>query len=239
MGGNAACAAGTAFVRAACALLAELRGVSADNIDWKDGLLVDRGGANEPVTLQVLVRLALSAGIHTVKRLDAHAVFEDAGVSYASGCHAAVVTVDIATGIVRVLDYAVTHDCGRVANPLLVDGQIMGGVVQGLGTALFEALLYDSDGLPLSRGFGEYVLPTAATVPRFALRHIETPSPLNPLGMKGAGEAGCTGAAAAIVNAIADALAPFGVVPAGCGPFSPAHVRELLRNGKPQGTSPC
>jgi carbon-monoxide dehydrogenase large subunit len=191
------------------------------------------------VTLQVLVRLALSAGIHTVKRLDAHAVFEDAGVSYASGCHAAVVTVDIATGIVRVLDYAVTHDCGRVANPLLVDGQIMGGVVQGLGTALFEALLYDSDGLPLSRGFGEYVLPTAATVPRFALRHIETPSPLNPLGMKGAGEAGCTGAAAAIVNAIADALAPFGVVPAGCGPFSPAHVRELLRNGKSQEAPPC
>jgi len=179
------------------------------------------------------------AGIDAGKRLDAHAVFEDAGITYASGCHAAVVTVDIATGIVRVLDYAVTHDCGRVANPLLVDGQIMGGVVQGLGTALFEALLYDSDGLPLSRGFGEYVLPTAATVPRFALRHIETPSPLNPLGMKGAGEAGCTGAAAAIVNAIADALAPFGVVPAGCGPFSPARVRELLRSAKPPEASPC
>ena len=126
-----------------------------------------------------------------------------------------------------------------MANPLLVDGQIMGGVVQGLGTALFEELLYDFDGLPLSRGFGEYVLPTAATVPHFALRHIETPSPLNPLGMKGAGEAGCTGAAAAIVNAIADALAPFGVVPAGCGPFSPAYVRELLRNRKPPKASPC
>jgi aerobic carbon-monoxide dehydrogenase large subunit len=112
-------------------------------------------------------------------------------------------------------------------------------VVQGLGAALFEELLYDSGGLPLSRGFGEYVLPTAATAPHFALRHIETPSPLNPLGMKGAGEAGCTGAAAAIVNAIADALAPFGVVPAGCGPFSPARVRELLRNAKPRGASPC
>jgi carbon-monoxide dehydrogenase large subunit len=239
MGGNAACAAGTAFVLKARMLLAELRGASIENIVWEDGLLIERTGANEPITLQSLGYLALSAGIDPAERLDARAVFEDAGISYASGCHAAVVTVDIATGIVRVLDYAVTHDCGRVANPLLVDGQIMGGVVQGLGTALFEELIYDSDGLPLSRGFGEYVLPTAATVPHFTLRHIETPSPLNPLGMKGAGEAGCTGAAAAIVNAIADALAPFGVVPAGCGPFSPARVRELLRNARPRGASPC
>jgi carbon-monoxide dehydrogenase large subunit len=239
MGGNAACAAGTAFVRKARTLLAELRAVAVENIVWEDGLLIERARTNEPITLQLLSRLALLAGIDPSERLDAHAVFEGAGIAYASGCHAAVVTVDVATGIVRVLDYAVTHDCGRVANPLLVDGQIMGGVVQGLGTALLEELLYDSDGLPLARGFGEYVLPTAATVPHFALRHIETPSPLNPLGMKGAGEAGCTGAAAAIVNAIGDALAPFGVVPAGCGPFSPAYVRELLRNRKPPKASPC
>jgi carbon-monoxide dehydrogenase large subunit len=239
MGGNAACAAGTAFLRKARTLLAELRGVSVESIDWENGLLSERGGGSEPITLYALGNLARSAGIDAAERLDAHAVFEDAGISHASGCHAAVVTVDIATGVVRVLDYAVTHDCGRVANPLLVDGQIMGGVVQGLGTALFEALLYDSEGRPLARGFGEYVLPTAATVPHFVLRHIETPSPLNPLGMKGAGEAGCTGAAAAIVNAIGDALARFGVVPAGCGPFSPAHVRELLRNAKPQEASRC
>jgi aerobic carbon-monoxide dehydrogenase large subunit len=239
MGGNAACAAGTVFVLKARTLLAELRGVPIEDIVWEDGSLIGRAGADEPMTLQRLSRLALSAGIDAVERLDAHAVFEDAGMSHASGCHAAVVTVDIATGIVRVLDYAVTHDCGRVANPLLVDGQIMGGVVQGLGTALFEALLYDSAGLPLAQGFGDYVLPTAATVPHFELRHIETPSPFNPLGMKGAGEAGCTGAAAAIVNAIADALAPFGVVPAGCGPFSPAHVRALLRNAEPQEASLC
>ena len=102
--------------------------------------------------MQCLGGLARAAGIDATERLEAHARFDDAGISYASGCHAAVVTVDIPTGIVRVLDYAVTHDCGRVANPTLVDGQIMGGVVQGLGAALFEALQYDSDGLPLSRG---------------------------------------------------------------------------------------
>jgi carbon-monoxide dehydrogenase large subunit len=239
MGGNAACAAGTAFVLQARRLLAELRGVALEHIVWEKGLLIPRDAPEEPVTLPRLCQLAACAGIVAAQRLDAVAVFEYAGTAHASGCHAAVIAVDVATGIIRVLDYAVTHDCGRVANPLLVDGQIMGGVVQGLGAALFEALRYDSDGLPLARGFGEYLLPTAATVPHFELRHLETPSPRNPLGMKGAGEAGCTGAAAAIVNAIADALGSFGVVPAGCGPFSPAHVRELLRHATPQETSPC
>jgi aerobic carbon-monoxide dehydrogenase large subunit len=239
MGGNAACAAAAAFIGKARALLAELRGVPMEHIVWEKPLLIERAGTNEPMTLQCLGRLARLAGIDATERLEAHARFEDAGISYASGCHAAVVAIDIPTGIVRVLDYAVTHDCGRVANPTLVDGQIMGGVVQGLGAALFEALRYDSDGLPLSRGFVEYVLPTAATAPHFVLRHIETPSPLNPLGMKGAGEAGCTGAAAAIVNAIADALAPFGAAITGGGPFSPAYVRELLRVRKSQEVRPC
>jgi carbon-monoxide dehydrogenase large subunit len=115
----------------------------------------------------------------------------------------------------------------------------MGGVVQGIGAALFEALTYDPDGRPLARGFGDYILPTAATVPNFTLHHIETPSPRNPLGMKGAGEAGCTGAAAAVVNAIADALEAFGVAAIGAGPFSPARVRELLRQATSQETPPC
>jgi carbon-monoxide dehydrogenase large subunit len=238
MGGNAAVAAGAAFVRNARLLLAQLRGIPVDRIGWDAGQLIERAGRNEPLSLEDLRRLAQSAGIDMAERLDAQAVFADPGVAHASGCHAAVVDVDVATGIVQVLDYAVTHDCGRVANPLLVDGQIMGGVVQGLGTALFEALRYDAGGLPLSRGFGEYILPTAATAPRFELRHIETPSPLNPLGMKGAGEAGCTGAAAAIANAIADALAGFGIEP-GCGPWSPDQVHELLRNANPKDTLPC
>jgi len=233
MGGNAAVAAGTAFMIAARTLLGELRDVPLARILWDRGLLVEQGGRHEPMTLPALCRLARSAGIDPFERLDAHAVFPDVGIAHASGCHAAVVNVDIATGIVEVLDYAVTHDCGRIANPLLVDGQIMGGVVQGLGTALFEALRYDASGQPLVRGFGDYLLPTAATAPRFALRHIETPSPLNPLGMKGAGEAGCTGAAAAIANAVADALARFGVEP-GCGPFSPDYLHQLLNQDIPR-----
>jgi carbon-monoxide dehydrogenase large subunit len=239
MGGNAACAAGTVFVRQARALLAQLRGVPIDAITWDNGRLVERGVPATTTTLADLSRLAEAAGVDPVERLDARAVYEDAGSAHASGCHAAVVSVDVATGIVRVLDYAVTHDCGRIANPLLVEGQIMGGVVQGLGAALFEALRYDAEGQPLTHGFGDYVLPTAATVPTFTLRHIETPSPLNPLGMKGAGEAGCTGAAAAVVNAIADALQAFDLETIGAGPFSPARVRELLAHATTQETPPC
>jgi carbon-monoxide dehydrogenase large subunit len=200
-----------------------------ERVAWAAGRLEP-----EAVTLQALALMAQGAGIDAYEWLNVEAAFETAEVAYASGCHAAVVAVDLATGGVRVLDYAVTHDCGRIANPLLVDGQIMGGVVQGLGAALFEALAYDAEGRPLSRGFGDYVLPSAATAPRFALRHLETPSPHNPLGMKGAGEAGCTGAAAAIVNALADALAPHGVTLRGCGPFSPARVLDLLH-----GAAPC
>lgn len=233
MGGNAACLAGDELMRAARTALAALRGVPPADISWQNGLLLQSGGANEGVSLRDLVARTGRAA------LDVRATFPDNGISYANGCHAAVVEIDRGTGAVRVLDYAVTHDCGRVANPLLVDGQIMGGVVQGLGATLFEGLRFDTMGQPLTQGLWDYILPSAATSPRFALRHRETPSPLNPLGMKGAGEAGCTGAGAAIVNAIADALAPFGIPVRGSGPFTPEHCFHLLNPSSPLEASRC
>lgn len=222
MGGNAACLAADALMLAARTAVASLRDVSLDAIVWEEGVLKRVDGGCEPLSLRDLVAIVGPAV------LDVQATFADPGVAYANACHAAVVEVDRGTGIIRVLDYAVAHDCGRVANPLLVDGQIMGGVVQGLGSALFETVVFDEAGEPLVQGLWEYILPTAAVAPNFALRHLETPSPLNPLGMKGAGEAGFTGALGAIVNGIADALADFGVEPAGSGPFTPSHVLELL-----------
>jgi carbon-monoxide dehydrogenase large subunit len=222
MGGNAACLAADALILAARTAAADLCGVALDAVAWERGRLIHLDALHAPLTLQDLIARVDPA------RLDVQATFADPGVAYANGCHAAVVEVDRATGVIRVLDYAVAHDCGRVANPLLVDGQIMGGVVQGLGSALFETLSYDQAGAPLVQALWEYILPTAGVTPHFALRHLETPSPLNPLGMKGAGEAGFTGALGAIVNAIADALAPFGVEPRGSGPFTPAYVLELL-----------
>ncbi len=228
MGGNAACLAGDALMLRARALAAELRGVCVDNIVWLNGTLRDTASPDIPWTLPMLIQHAQMRGLAWAERLDVTARFLDQGIAFASGCHAAVVEVDRGTGVVRVLDYAVTHDCGRVANPLLVDGQIMGGVIQGLGSCLYEAIQYTEAGQPLTLSYMDYLVPTAATAPRFTLRHLETPSPLNPLGMKGAGEAGCSGAAAAIVNAIADALGPQ-AAPAGSGPFTPAVIHAMVR----------
>ena len=229
LGGNAAVMAGTAFILKARTLAAELLVAPLDALDWSDGEIVWHGGLNAPLGLAELVGRADAAGLAPLSRLDATARFDMTAITYANGCHAAVVEVDTETGVIRVLDYAVTHDCGRIANPLLVEGQIMGGVMQGIGATLFETLTYDAQGQPGMRGLWDYILPTAATAPRFILRHLETPSPLNPLGMKGAGEGGLTGTPAAVVNAIADALRPHGVVLTGSGPFTPPAVRQLLR----------
>ena len=229
MGGNAACRAGDVFMRQACRLAAELRGTRAEDIAWQAGVLVDRTGRGDSLTLAALIQQAQAAGIVPAGGVDAVAYYDDDAVSWSSACHAAVVEVDRGTGVVSVVDYAVTHDCGRVANPLLVAGQVMGGAMQGLGQCLYEEIRYDQAGLPLSQGYMDYVLPTAATAPRFSVHHVETPSPLNPLGMKGAGEAGCSGALAAISNAIANALGPHGPVPGGSGPFTPDVVRRILQ----------
>lgn len=230
MGGNAAALAGTTFIVKARELAAELLDAPIEALDWSDGAIVWRCGPNAPIGLPELVRRAEAAGLDPLSRLDATARFDMTQIAYANGCHAAVVEVDVETGIIRVLDYAVTHDCGRIANPLLVEGQIMGGVMQGIGSTLFETLTYDAEGAPEMHGLWDYILPTAATAPRFTLRHLETPSPLNPLGMKGAGEGGFTGTPAALVNAIADALGRHGVVPNSSGPFTPPYVRQLLRH---------
>jgi aerobic carbon-monoxide dehydrogenase large subunit len=239
MGGNAACLVGSAFIQKARHLAAQLRGASVEDIAWKGGVLIERAHPDEPLTLLALMQQAEARGLVSTAQLDATAQFSDPGMSFASACHAAVVEVDHGTGVIRVLDYAVTHDCGRVASPKLVEGQIMGGVLQGLGGCLFESLEYDAAGTLLTKGYMDYVLPTAATAPRFVLRHIETPSPLNPLGMKGAGEAGCTGALAAIVTAIADALGPQVTMAGGSGPFTPTLVRDILRNTSQKDASAC
>jgi carbon-monoxide dehydrogenase large subunit len=147
--------------------------------------------------------------------------------TYANGTHVAEVEVDIETGAVKIVRYTVAHDCGRVINPLVVDGQVIGGVAHGIGNALFERMVYDENAQPVSTNFGEYLLPLATDVPRIDLVHLETPSPLNPLGIKGAGEGGTIPAIAAIASAVENALAPFGVRIAEV-PISPQRIVELL-----------
>ena len=132
-------------------------------------------------------------------------------VTWSYAVHVAIVNVDRETGRVGIEDYAVAHDCGVVVNPMLVEGQIMGGAAQGLGGILFEGIAYDANGQLLSGSLMDYALPTAGDIPTMRIVHQHSPSPLNPLGVKGVGEGGAVAPPAAIANAVCDALAPFGV----------------------------
>ena len=159
--------------------------------------------------------------------LEAQSHFTPDQSTYANGTHIAEVEVDIETGEVKILRYVVMHDCGTVINPMVVEGQIVGGVVHAVGNAFFERMLYSDDAQPVSTNFGEYLLPLATDLPHVEVLHMETPSPLNPLGLKGAGEGGTIAAIAAFVSAVENALEPFGVRIAEA-PITPARIVELL-----------
>jgi CO/xanthine dehydrogenase Mo-binding subunit len=150
-------------------------------------------------------------------------------MTYPYGAHAAVVEVDPLTGLVRVLDYAIAYDVGKAVNPMLVAGQMVGGLAQGIGGAIMEDLAYADDAQPLAVTFMDYLMPTSLEMPaRVSVRILEeTPTPLNPLGVKGAGEGGAAAAGAAIANAVADALRPLGVEIADL-PLSPSRIVALI-----------
>src|SRR5207249_2941588 len=131
--------------------------------------------------------------------------------TYSNGAHAAVVEVDPETGTVRILKYVAVDDCGTMINPMVVEGQIHGGIAHGIGNALLEEIVYDGAGQLVTGTLMDYALPRASDVPRLEVHHVVTPSPLNPLGIKGAGEGGTLPAPAALANAVADALRPLGV----------------------------
>jgi len=151
--------------------------------------------------------------------------------SFASGVHGAIIQVDPKTGMVTFVKYAAVHDCGRVINPIVVEGQVHGGVAQGIGGAFFERLVYDEEGQLINASFMDYLLPTAAEIPPIIVDHVETPSPLNPLGVKGAGEAGVIPVPALFASAIDDALTPFGVRVREM-PLHPCRLYELLKESK-------
>jgi aerobic carbon-monoxide dehydrogenase large subunit len=146
----------------------------------------------------------------------------------ASGTHAMIVEVDPETFDVQILRYVVVHDCGRVINPLILDGQIHGGVAQGIGNAFYEKLVYDENGQLLNGSFMDFLLPTSCEVPRIEVGHVETPSPLNPLGTKGAGEAGAIPTGPLFAQAVEDALAIPGLELLEI-PLSPSRLWELVQ----------
>jgi carbon-monoxide dehydrogenase large subunit len=128
---------------------------------------------------------------------------------------------------VRILHYVVVNDSGRLINPMIVEGQLVGGTVHAIGNTLYEWMRYGDDAQPLTTTFADYLLPTATEVPNIDLHFLQSPSPLNPLGVKGVGESGCVPAAGAIVAAVEDALAPFGVT-IGEYPVTPAKLFALI-----------
>jgi len=154
-------------------------------------------------------------------------------LAYANGCHAAEVEVDIETGEVRIVRYVAMQDSGVLINPMMVEGQIHGGVVHGIGNTLYEWMGYDDAGQPVTTTFADYLLPTATEVPMLTTLYKETPSPLNPLGVKGVGEAGTIPAAAALISAVENALTPFDVR-IDHYPLRPMTLVGLIRNARAQ-----
>jgi carbon-monoxide dehydrogenase large subunit len=155
--------------------------------------------------------------------------FETSALTYGIGAHAVELEVDPLTGGVRLLNYVVVNDCGCIINPITAEGQIHGGVVHGVGNALFEWMGFDANAQPLTTSFAEYLLPTAPEIPSIDVHLVEYPSTKNPLGVKGIGESGTVPAAAAIISGVEDALREYDLR-IDETPISPARLLELIRS---------
>ena len=216
IGGSATLLASRALADKIRHVAATLLEADARDIELADGRARVRGVPDRGMTLADLARTVhfRSNELKGLEpSLDATVHFTNAQPwTFTNGAHLAVVEIDTETGRVSVLRYVAVDDCGRVVNPALVEGQIAGGVAQGLGGALMEHCAYDDAGQPLCGTLMDYAVPTAADVPPLELHHLETPAPSIAGGYKGAGEAGTTGAPAAILNAVNDALAPLGAM---------------------------
>jgi carbon-monoxide dehydrogenase large subunit len=217
LGGSALVIASERVVAKARRIAAHLLEAAPEDLELRDGRFRIAGAPDRGVTWAELASAAystLNLPAGDEPGLEATAFFAPPGEVYGFGAHIAVVQVDRDTGQVRLRRLICVDDCGRVLNPLLVEGQVVGGIAQGVGQALYEQVVFDAGGQVLSASLGDYAIPRAVDMPALAelvLEHTVTPSPWNPLGVKGVGESGTVGAPAAIVNAVVDALAPLGV----------------------------
>ena len=235
---RAAVAGGTAVGLAAEKLAAKLRRiaghwleVSPEDIELAGGSASVKGVPGRALRIAEIAKRALFSAVAELPEgeepgLETTEYYEPPPVTFPNATHIAVVEVDVETGAVEILRYVAIEDCGKMINPMVVDGQIAGGVVQGLGGALLEHLVYDDSGQLLTMSLMDYLLPSASSVPAIEISHLETPSPLVPGGFKGVGEGGAIAAWAALANAVTDALQP-----SGDGayelPLSPERVRAL------------
>jgi carbon-monoxide dehydrogenase large subunit len=236
-----------AAMQAAKAVRAKILCVAASLLEAHEGDLVleeggvhVRGATDRRVTFRELARAAVPGPPGMEPGLVASHFFEAPKMTYPYGTHVAIVEVDVETGQVALTKYAIAYDVGKAINPLIVDGQLIGALAQGIGGALLEELVYDEEGQLLTTTFMDYLLPTSMEMPAATAVRIleETPTPLNPLGVKGVGEGGSSGCGGAIANAVADALAPLGVSITAL-PLSPDNLLRLIHeSARRRGTSP-
>jgi len=217
-------------------LAAHILEANPDDLELGEGKVFIRGLPQRALSFSELARAAVPGWASKLPEglepgLEATFYFVPPTVTWANAAHLAVIEVEIDTGIIKLLDYVVAHDAGKLINPLLVDGQIHGGVAQGIGATLYEEIAYDQNGQLLSGSFVNYLLPGAMEVPNIKTVHLESPSPLNPLGVKGLGEGGAIAPPAAIANALADALVPF-APRVNEIPLTPDRVVQLLTRKK-------
>jgi aerobic carbon-monoxide dehydrogenase large subunit len=233
---DAAAAVRAKVVTAAAALLE----AAAGDVEIEDGRVFVRGAPDSAVPLARVIQAAIPTfarpGVASAD-FDATAYHHVPTVTYASAVHVAQIEVDPETGAVRVLRYVVAHDCGTVINPIIVEGQVHGGVAQGIGGGLLEEIVYGDDGQLLSGTLMDYGVPRADDLPAVECVHLEYASPRNPLGVKGLGEGGAISPPAALANAIDDALAPLGVRLTGT-PALPSRIRGLITERPPLAAVP-
>ncbi|MFE5484451.1 xanthine dehydrogenase family protein molybdopterin-binding subunit [Streptomyces sp. NPDC056527] len=209
-------------------------GVAAGGLDLSDGIVRAKEPGGPSISLAELAGKAPLPG--TPEPTDGrHGTeisetvhFRPPGFAVASGAHAAVVEVDEHTGEIEILHYVVVHDAGNIVNPMIAEGQVTGGIAQGIGGALYEEMVYGSDGQPRTGTYMDYLVPTSSEIPDLDMDEIFNPSPMNDLGVKGLGEGGAIAPQAVLAGAVEDALRPFGVV-VRRGPLSPSRVHALIR----------
>jgi aerobic carbon-monoxide dehydrogenase large subunit len=234
-GGNSAAKGAADLRQKVLEIAAHELEASPEDLDIQKGVVSVKGA---PVMSRTLAEIAqraqaskdlppgMSPGLEVVGRYTT-----TAGYTYSNAAHVAVCEVDVITGKVTVKRFIVSEDCGVMINPNVVEGQIAGGVIQGIGGVLYEHFVYDADGNPLTTTYLDYLIPTSTDVPVIEYDHLETPAPTNPGGFKGMGEGGAIGAPSAIINAVFDALAPFGVKITR-QPLTPPAILDLLEGAK-------
>lgn len=234
IGGETVLLTGRALRDQLLTLAAAILQAQAKTLDIVDGVVVDVDGGRERITIAELARIAyyrpdtLPPGVQPQMTASRNHVPRGQAFAFTNGMQASHVEVDVDTGFVRLLGHWVVEDCGRIINPMLVDEQVRGGVLQGIGAALFEECVYSAEGQLLNGTMADYLVPMAGEMPDIYVGHVSTPTLHSELGAKGAGEAGTAGSSAAVLNAVNDALSPLGARLTEI-PMTPERILKALK----------